>query len=118
MSRADGGPLEWDYRANHSRIDGVGSFLESSAMRSLMADYAEIGVALFRDRAKKVSGENARLVRTYTTMVTSTARGQTTTRWTATIESYSDHAVAREFGNSRNLPEGNLRAIIPILEGL
>lgn len=118
MSRADGNSLEWDYRANHSRSDGVGSFLEGSLMRNLMTDYAEIGVSLFRASAKKVTGQNAREVRVYTSLVTATARGQTTTRWAATIESYSDHAVAREFGNSRNLPEGNLRSIIPILEGL
>ena len=96
----------WDYRQDSSGTTGVGKYLVSSTVRSLMVEHAEIAVALYRDRVKKRSGANARDVRIHTELSTGTRSGRTTTRWVAYVTAYSPHALAREFGSFRRRGRG------------
>lgn len=103
----------WNYRPNHSTVDGIGALLKGPEMRTMMRDYGEIGLAMYREQAKKRSGLNARSSRTYTEI-----GGTKNDRWTAIVLAYGPAAAAREFGNTRSAPEGNLRSIAPLLENL
>ena len=108
MAAADG----WDYKKDSSDSTGVGKYLRSAKVRSLMTEHAEIAVALYRDRVRKRTGENARLVRVHTEI-----GGKKHDRWTAYVTAYAPHALAREFGNSRtSKPEHTLRDIARDLE--
>lgn len=104
---------DWYYNPNHSAINGIGALLIGPEMRSMMREYGEVGLAMFRESAIKRSGLNARSSRTYTEI-----GGRRHDRWNAVILSYGPYAAAREFGNSTSTPESNLRSIIPRLENL
>lgn len=104
---------DWYYTPNHSTVDGIGALLIGPEMRSMMREYGEVGLALFREQAVKRSGLNARSSRTYTEI-----GGNKSDRWTSVVLSYGPYAASREFGSTQNGPEGNLRSIIPMLEGL
>lgn len=104
---------DWFYRPNHSTFDGIGAYLRGPELRSMMREYGEVGLAMYRANAIKRSGLNARSSRTYTEI-----GGAKNDRWTATVLAYGPYAAAREYGNSRTRPESNLRSIIPRLEEL
>ncbi|MFC8182404.1 hypothetical protein ACFULT_26330 [Rhodococcus sp. NPDC057297] len=108
-----GSPRDWHYEPNHSIVNGMGAYLRGPDLRSMMREYGEIGLAMYRENAIKRSGLNARSSRSYTEI-----GGAKNDRWTAVVLAYGPYAAAREFGNSRNGPESNLRSIIPKLEEL
>ncbi|MFC9761649.1 hypothetical protein [Rhodococcus jostii] len=102
----------WDYSKDSSDSTGVGKFLKSPTMRSLMTEHAEIAVSLYRSRVRQRTGENAREVRVHTEI-----GGRRHDRWVAVVTAYAPHALAREFGNSRNrTPEHTLRDVARDLE--
>lgn len=108
-----GTPRDWHYEPNHSTVDGIGALLIGPGIRSMMGEYGEVGLALYRQQAIKRSGLNARSSRSYTEI-----GGAKNDRWTSVVLAYGPYAAAREFGNSQTNPEANLRSIIPMLENL
>ncbi|TSD48582.1 hypothetical protein FFI94_022220 [Rhodococcus sp. KBS0724] len=87
-----------DYTPNHA---GVGKMLVGPEMRSLVQERAEMGAALYRERVKKHTGENARTVRVHTEI-----GGKKNDRWTGVVTAFAPHAAAREFGNFRKRGKG------------
>lgn len=101
----------WEYRKDSSRSTGVGKFLRSRELRSLMSEYGDLAVALYRDRVRKDTGENAREVRVHTEI-----GGRAHDRWIAVVTAYAPHAAAREFGNRRTKAEHTLRDVARDIE--
>lgn len=87
-----------DYKPDHA---GVGKILIGPEMRSLVQDRAEMAAALYRERVKKRTGENAKAVRVHTEI-----GGKKNDRWTAVVTAFAPHAAAREFGNFRKRGKG------------
>ncbi|WJJ10382.1 hypothetical protein P9990_17575 [Prescottella equi] len=83
------------------RHNGLGKLLKGPEIRSELVDRAEMVVALYRERVRKRTGENARSVRVHTEM-----GGKSGDRWTAVVTAYAPHAAAREFGNYRRRGKG------------
>ncbi|OFV79246.1 hypothetical protein [Rhodococcus erythropolis] len=96
------------YTADH---EGTGKMLVGPEMRSLVQEAGEVGAALYRERVKKDTGENARLVRVHTEIA-----GKKNDRWTSVITAYAQHAAAREFGNRGRPGEHVLRTLADDLE--
>ncbi|QDF15383.1 hypothetical protein SEA_MOLLYMUR_22 [Gordonia phage Mollymur] len=70
--------------------------LKSPEMGQMIMKKARLGVALYRQRVAKRTGENARKVRSKLTI-----GGDKMDRVEGQIEAYADHALAREFGRVR-----------------
>ena len=86
--------------------------LASPAMRRMISEKTEIGLRIFKARTRKghrtkksakgyVPGANARMASRKVTK-----GGIERDRWVGYIYSNSDHALTREFGNSRNITRG------------
>lgn len=80
---------------------GIGKLLKGSEIRAELTDRAEMVVALYRERVRKDTGENARNVRVHTEI-----GGRRGDRWTAVVTAHAGHAAAREFGNYRRRGKG------------
>lgn len=103
-----------DYTPNKA---GVGEMLVGPEIRSLVQDRGDMAVALYRERVKRRTGENAKAVRVHTEI-----GGKKNDRWTAVVTAFAPHAAAREFGNFRKRGKGFqgehvLRQIADDLEG-
>lgn len=99
------------YQRNRG-ADGMGAYLRTSTeLRRELARRGEIGIASFRQSARRRSGENARSVR-YETQI----GGVKKDRQVGVIVAYAPYAAAREFGNVRGPGEHNLRNAIPAIE--
>lgn len=87
-------------------------FLVGPELRSTMGEVAELGLAVFRENARKRSGLNARSSRSYTEI-----GGARMDRWTGVVESFGPYGVSREFGSSRNQSENNLMKVRDMFRG-
>ena len=108
------------YQRNRG-ADGMGAYLRTSTeLRRELARRGEIGIASFRQSARRRSGENARSVR-YETQKNGGVNGD---RMVGVVISYGPYAASREFGSFAFGPRGkgfvpgehNLRNAIPAIE--
>jgi len=101
-----------DYQVPRQGADVLADFLKGPELRSLMGEMGELGLAVFRENARKRSGLNARSSRSYTEI-----GGARLDRWTGVVESYGPYGTSREFGSSRNPAENNLMQVRAMFGG-
>ncbi|WP_280442931.1 hypothetical protein [Nocardia brasiliensis] len=93
---------------------GVARYLKTSAeLRAVLAEQAEITIALYRAGVRHRTGRNAREVRFGTRL--GGAKGD---RWIATVHAYARYAAYREWGTRRNRSERGLRDALAQLDSL